>query len=126
MHALKPRGVRIPRGLASHKTHEGALYRAYILALIERLGPLPASAQPTLREAALTELELGHLAAELETARARKRRAEMRRLRRQAFATREQLMRLERRLEELAADNGRSRNVAQQFAAVHQQLRGAK
>jgi hypothetical protein len=118
-HALKPRGVRIPRGLPNHKTHQGKLYRDYILALIERLGPLPASAQPTLREAALNELELQYLAGELEAARRRKRRVEMRRLRRQIFAQREQALRLVAHLEALAAAQPKPAS----FAAA---IRGAR
>ena len=63
---------------------------------------------PTLREAGRVTIELERIGAELEAALARRRRRDVARLRRQRFATSEQLMRLERRLEELAAARPRA------------------
>src|SRR5262245_54029548 len=118
MHALKPGGVRIPRAFESHKTPDGYTYRVYVTAILARLGPLPAHADPTLREAGLCVVELGHLARELETAKARKRRRDIARARKAVFMLREQLQRLERRLEEL----GTQHRQAHPLAAVHRMV----
>ena len=37
MHGLKPQGVRIPRLFRNHKGPDGRIYRAYVLALLNRL-----------------------------------------------------------------------------------------
>lgn len=109
MDALKRfRGVGVPRAFANHKTPEGAAYRRYVTAILARLGPLPADAATTLREAGRLAVELQCMGAELEAARGRvRRRAAARRdasrLRRQMVPMRTQLLTLERRLEELAA-----------------------
>lgn len=103
MRVLRPGGVAIPRAFRNHRSKDGHRYRAHVCAILARLGDLPADARPTLREAGRLAVELEHLAGELETARSRRRQGEMRRVRRQQFAMREQLTRLERRLEELAA-----------------------
>jgi hypothetical protein len=100
--ALKPGGVRIPRAYKSHKSTDGYRYRVYVTALLARLGPLPAAATPTLREVGVLAVELEAMGRELEAARARSRRRDMSRLRRQMIPMRTQLMTLERRLEELA------------------------
>lgn len=102
MHGLKPCGVAIPRGLRDHRTPDGRRYGTYLVALLARLGPLSSDARPTLVEAGRCAVELEHLAEELEQARARRRRRDMNRIRRSQFACREQMLRLERRLEELA------------------------
>jgi hypothetical protein len=99
---LKPGGVRIPRAFRSHKSRDGFVYRSYTLSMLARLGPLPAHAEPTLREAGRCVVELEALARELEIAKAGKRRRDITRCRKVTFMTREQLARLERRLEELA------------------------
>ncbi len=97
-----PAGV-IPRAFRDHRSADAKRYRAYCLAILAQHGPLPAVALPTLREAGRTAVELEALGGDLERARARNRRAEASRARRAQFALREQLQRLERRIEELAA-----------------------
>lgn len=120
MHALKPGGVRIPRAFKSHKTPEGFVYRTYVMATLARLGPLPAHAEPTLREAGRCVVELEHLAHELETAKAHRRRRDIGRCRKNVFMLREQLARLERRLEELAAPKS-----GNPLAGVHRAIEAA-
>jgi hypothetical protein len=106
MRALKPGGVRIPRAYKSHKTPDGYRYRVYVTALLARLGPLPACANPTLREVGVLAVELEAMGRELQTARSRARRRDMARLRRSMTSARSQLITLERRLEELAEPRG--------------------
>ena len=50
MHALRPGGVRIPRGFKDSRTVVALEYRRYVLALLDRLGPLPRAADPMVRE----------------------------------------------------------------------------
>ena len=102
MRELTLRKSGLPRAFRSHLGHDGHVYRRYLSALLERLGSLPDDAFPTLREAGRAVVELEHLGEDLERARARRRVREARSARRQQFALREQLTRLERRLEELA------------------------
>lgn len=102
MHALKRAGVAIPRAFKNHRSPEGRAYREYVEGILARLAPLPAVALPTLREAGRTAVELERLSADLEQARGRNRRRDAARARREQFKLREQLVRLERRLEELA------------------------
>jgi hypothetical protein len=64
---------------------------------------LPAIAMSALREAGRAAVELERLGFDLESARRRKRVREARTIRKQQFMLREQLARLERRLEELGA-----------------------
>ena len=99
MHALKPGGVRIPRAFANHRTRDGHLFRVYVLAKQAAIGPLPPHAEPTLKEAGRCVVELEHVARELEEAKARKRRRDIARLRKHSFMLREQLGRLEARLD---------------------------
>jgi hypothetical protein len=98
------KGLRggIPRALRSHRTPEGAAYGTYCRAKLDRLGPLPKDAMPTLREAGLVILELSRIHRESEAPRLRRR--DRARLRRQAVILRSQLVQLEKRLEELAQD----------------------
>jgi hypothetical protein len=96
-----PIGV-IPRGFADHRRVDAKHYRAYCLAIQAAWGPLPEIALPALREAGRVAVELERLSHDLEAARARTRRRDASRVRRQQFALREQLGRLERRIEELA------------------------
>lgn len=115
MTALKRgRGPAIPRAFKDHRTHAGRAYRAHLAALIARLGQLPADAAPTLREAGRAAVELERLGQDLETARARHRQRDAARARRAQFMLREQLVRLERRLEELAKDQPRP-GLAERF-----------
>jgi hypothetical protein len=97
-----PIGV-IPRGFPDHRGADAKRYRAYCLAIQDQWGPLPAVATSTLREAGRAAVELERLGFDLESARRRKRVREARTIRKQQFMLREQLARLERRLEELGA-----------------------
>jgi hypothetical protein len=90
----------------------------YVTALLGRLGSLPADAFPTLREAGRLAVELEAMGRELETARARRRRRDVARLRRQMVPTRTQLITLERRLEELAKTNAHNDPLADVRRAV--------
>ena len=97
-----PIGV-IPRGYPDHRRSTARRYRDYCLVIQRQYGPLPDVALPALREAGRCAVELERLATDLEAARARRRLRDVRRIARQQFAAREQLQRLERRIEELAA-----------------------
>lgn len=100
MHALKG---AVPRAFRDHRTRAGRTYGHYVRAFAKRFGgTVPAHVRPTLLEAGRAVVELGRLGDDLERAVARNRRRDASRLRRQQFALREQLVRLERRLEELA------------------------
>lgn len=112
MRALRTAMGAIPRAFSNHRTPEGAAYRAYLSGLLGRLGPLPPSATPTLREVGRLAVELDAMGRELEEARGRKRRREMSRLRRQMVPMRSQLVALEQRLERLAAEQPRSNGLA--------------
>jgi hypothetical protein len=105
----------IPRAYANHKTPQGWAYSAYARAKLARLGPLPRDAMPTLREAARVAIELELLGHRQDALRAmrRPRRAELRRLGSEARKMRVQLLLLERRLEEVAANgNGHAKALS--------------
>jgi hypothetical protein len=102
MRRLKSPQGAIPRAYPDHRRADALRYRSYCLAVLAQLGPLPAVALTTLREAGRAAVELGRLSDDLETARVRRRRADVARARKASFMLREQLVRLERRLEELA------------------------
>ena len=102
MRALRSAIGVIPRGFPDHRKADARRYRAYCVAIQAQWGPLPPVALPTLREAGRAAVELERLGLDLETARGRKRRQDAARIRRQQFMFREQLGRLERRLEEFA------------------------
>ena len=106
MHALRPGKSAIPRAFKDHRTVTAQAYRAYLVGIQARLGPLPPAALPTLREVGRLAVELEAIGLELEAARARKQRRLVARLRRQMVPMRTQLITLERRLEELAGKNG--------------------
>lgn len=108
----------IPRALPSHRTHEGAEYGRYCRAILKRLGPLGPEAMPTLRETGLVVLDLQRVRAELETARAKGRRQEGRRLRREQARLRLTLLSLERHLVGLAGTNGHGQDLARAIAAA--------
>lgn len=114
--ALKSSGL--PRAFKEHRGHVGHVYRRYLGALKARLGPLTADAEVTLREAGRTAVELERLGEDLERARSLRRVRDAARIRRSLFAHREQLVRLERRLEEVA---GRAKKDP--MAAVHRAVR---
>jgi len=96
----------VPRALDDHRTREALAYRRYVAATMKRLG---LSGTPDfdlrvwLREAGRSHLQLDRLHSQLEAALAKpNRRKEARRLERQVWKTRGQLLAIERRLEELA------------------------
>lgn len=93
----------IPRAYADSRRSAARLYRSYCLSIQAAWGPLPPIAMGTLREAGRASVELERLGADMETARRLKRRRDCTRIRKQQFMLREQLARLERRLEELAS-----------------------
>lgn len=90
---------RIPRALRNDKTPEGYAYGKYLRGILARLGPLPPDARPLLREVGLVVVDLMRTRQELETARARNRRKDIRRYNRELAQLRYTLMHLERRLE---------------------------
>jgi len=107
MRRIRCRYGVIPRAFDDHRTPEGAAYRAYCGAIMARLGKLPPSAAPILREAGRLAVDLDAIGRELDAARKRKgpaARKEVARLRRQATPMRTQLLKLEERLETLATD----------------------
>ena len=112
----RPLVGRIPRAFKSHKNPEGWAYGAYVRAKLARLGPLPADARPTLREAGVMAVDLERLTRELLAARTRQ---ERRRLRRDAKTLRALLLAYERRLEELAGRHGSGPNIAEVMARYH-------
>jgi hypothetical protein len=92
----------VPRTFVSHKTPKAFTYRAVILAKLQRLGPLPADAQVTLREYGRLVLDLQRLHEEQDRAVARGRVTVARRIDRRLVPLRTQLLTIEARLEELA------------------------
>jgi hypothetical protein len=113
---------RIPRVLRDHRSQEGLAYRAYCLAVIARLGPLPADARPWLKEAGRLTLDLDHLRAEAEDVRQvlvngsgrrarNKARVTLRQLERRAGRLRVALAAVEDRLAALAAGTGHAARV---------------
>ncbi len=95
---------------ADHRTRSGRAYRAYWLALADRLfgGSVPADCAVLLREAARCACELARMAedeARLDRQRMTlpRRRVEQRRLRREQRIARSQLLLLERHLSDRAA-----------------------
>lgn len=110
----------LPRALKSHGGREGALYGSYLRALLDRVGELPASALPTLKQCGLVQVELDRHERELETALSRRRMRDARRLRRHMVVLRTQALTLERRIEELAASVPRSwEDLARRQARTH-------
>ena len=108
MPRITSRNSDFPRAFDDHRTAEGRHYGDYCRALLARLGPLPAAASATLREAGKLVVDLDAIGRELDRARKRRQRKDMARLRRQMTPMRTQLLTLERRLEELAADRPRT------------------
>ena len=101
MRALKG---AIPRAFRSHKTPQGRVYGAYTRSMLDALGKLPPHARTTLKAAGVVAVDLDALTLDLERARANGRRRDQARIRRQMTVLRTQLVTLERRLEELAAN----------------------
>lgn len=97
----------IPRCPGDARRSDALHYKAYCIAVQAAWGPLPPVALPALREAGLVDLELQRLAPELEAARRRRRTREAARIRKQQFMLREQLARLESRLQTLATPKPR-------------------
>lgn len=100
---------QIPRAFKNHRNPKGYAYRTYLEGILTRLGPLPADARPTLREAGRLTVDLEAMGFELDTARELHRRRDVARLRRQMASARAQLMKLERRLEEFANHGSHAR-----------------
>lgn len=103
---------KIPRAFGNHKTPEGRIYGAYVRALQERLGPLPASAAPLLRQAGRLLVEIQGIESDYDKARARSRQTDMRRLRRHLTGARALLLKTEERLETIAAREPRDLTAA--------------
>lgn len=116
---------RIPRALPNHKTPEGYEYGRYLRGILARLGPMPKDARPILREAGLTMIDLMRCRQELETARARNRRKDIRRCQRELAQLRYTLMHLERRLEARVGktEEGTMPDFQQLLAAQAAQMR---
>jgi hypothetical protein len=96
----------VPRALADHRRRESRTYVHYVQALMTRLGltrPLDAGVRAWLREAGRAHMALDRLHDQLEVMLSKSnRKKEARRLERQIWKTRGQLLGIERRLEELA------------------------
>ena len=108
----------IPRGFADHRSTVAKRYRVYCEAIQAQYGPLPAIALPALKEAGRAFVELDRLAADLERARQRRRVRDARAIRKQQFMLREQLARLEVRLEAWAGKRRPADPLAGVAAAV--------
>ena len=109
MLALRHKNGVIPRGYPDHRTAQGRLYTSYLRAILDRLGPLPKSANPTLREVGRLVVELEGMGRELAAAKASpKRRMDVNRLRRQMVSMQKNLLKLELRLEDLASKDTES------------------
>jgi hypothetical protein len=87
----------------------------------QQYGPLSGTAIPLLREYGRAVSELERIGEELELAHTRNRRRDIARLRKHAFMLREQVCRLERRLEELGAQQRQTHPLA----AVHRMVEEA-
>lgn len=116
MHALRPGGVRIPRAFKDPRTKVAIKYRGYVVALLERLGPLPRSADPHLRAYGLLACEIEELAGNIEAARKRRRVTVATRLGRRLVGLTEALAREEERLQALATS--RPLTTAERLAAL--------
>jgi hypothetical protein len=92
----------IPRAYRDHRRKESAAYSEYVRALLDRLGPLPKSARPLLKEAGLITVDLERLRADQGRALNRNRSGEARRIDRRLLPLRTQLLTIELRLEALA------------------------
>ena len=103
MPSHKPLAGRIPRGMRNHRSVAGRESSTYLRGLMERLGALPAGCAATLRQAGRLHVELLALEAEYDKAMAQRRLTVARRLRRSMTGSRVLLLRLEERLEHLAA-----------------------
>ena len=98
MHRLKD---AIPRAYRDHRGRAGRTYGDYVRAVLARFGgTVPADARPALKEAGRLVVQLDQLNADLDQARARRRRRDQARLRRALVIARSQFVTLERRLEE--------------------------
>jgi hypothetical protein len=115
---------RIPRAFPDHRRVEAQKYRHYVEAVEAHWGPLPAVAQVVVREAGRAAVELERLGMDLEAARRGNRRGDASRVRRQQFMLREQLGRLERRIEELAGR--RTGQTADPLADVKRAVEAAR
>ena len=110
----------IPRAFADGRSRDARAYRRYCVSVLRRLGTLTADGLVTLREAGRLTVELEAMGRELEGARRARRRRDVARLRRLMVPARTQLMALERRLEEIAANRPRSFAAAVRAAGGQQ------
>jgi hypothetical protein len=114
----------IPRAFRSHKSSEGETYGDYCRAILDRIGVLPRCALPTLKAAGHLVVELDRLTDDLDAARRGRRRRDQNRIRRQMVVARTQLMAVERRLEEIAAD-GHGPGADDPLAAIKRAVESA-
>lgn len=94
----------IPRAFRSHRSPEGALYRAFCEPYVTKFGGrIPPDARVLLRQAGRIAVDLERVNDELEAALKRRRMTTARRLRRQLAGMRSDLLRFTQRLDEMAA-----------------------
>jgi hypothetical protein len=117
MRRLRPANGEIPRTFQDSRRSLARKSRAYCVAIQQQWGPLPAVALPTLREAARAAIELERLAGDLEAARGRRQLKQAARIRKATFMLREQLGRLEARLEALGRAQPNRTDRVRQFLA---------
>ena len=103
---------RIPRAFTSHKSPEGWAYAAYCRGKLARFGKTtpPPDAKPTMREAGKVNAELERLSRLEEVARAKNRKTEARRLRREIGRLRGMFRALDERLD-LLLGNGDGKDL---------------
>jgi hypothetical protein len=109
---------QIPRGFADHRSRYGRIYAEYLRDLLARLGPLPPSAKPTLREVGRLAVDMYRLREEQDAAMARRRLTVARKVDRRLTPIRSQLIALEQRLEALATAQP-PRDLASVVTQVH-------
>jgi hypothetical protein len=107
----------IPRAFQSHRTANGALYGRFLRGVLQRLGPLPADATPTLKELGRLVVDLDRLDKDLQAALAKPDSKEARAIRSQRYQAHKQLRSLSRSVERMVLGGPRKLDLAQRLAS---------